>query len=106
MADHAWTPADRRRQLGEVLRHARWIKKNHRTDAFDEIIATCQRFRVQGFSDEDLKHFSRANEAPPGWVHPRSETRVQMQTEQPRLVDHLDQLKDALQDLRTWGRAD
>lgn len=106
MADHTWTPDDRRRQLGEVLRHARWIKKNHRTDAFDEIIATCQRFRVHGFTDVDLKEFSRAHETPPGWLHPRSDARMQMEIDQPRLVTHLDQLKQALYDLRTWGRVD
>lgn len=106
MADHAWSPDDRRKQLGEVLRHARWIKKNHRTDAFDEIIAACQRFRVRGFTNEDLKEFSRAHEPPPGWVHPRSDARVQMEREHPRLTAHLDQLKQALYDLRTSGRID
>ena len=106
MPDHAWTPAERRKQLGEVIRHARWIKKAYRTDAYDEIIATCQRFRVHGFTDADLKDFSRNIGTPPGWLHPRSDSRMRMEMEEPRLAEHLDRLKEALQDLRTLGYTD
>lgn len=106
VTDHLWTQADRRRQLGEVLRHARWIKKHYKTDAFDDIITTCQRFRVQGFSDADLKKFSRSVGTPPGWVHPRGDARVPMEMEHPRLMAHLDALKQVLEDLLTMGYRD
>ncbi len=58
---------------------------------------------MHGFSDVDLKEFSRANETPPGRLHPRSDTRMQMEMDQPRLVARLDQLKQAVYELRTRG---
>lgn len=103
MTDRVWTLAERRVQLAELIGHALWIKKTYDTDAYDDIVAQCQRFVDHGFTDGDLKAFSRDVGTPPGWLHHRSDGRVQMEMEQPRLAERLDRIEQLLLDLRTLG---
>lgn len=101
---HLWTVADRRAQLGELRKIAKDIKKRYRTDAYDEIIAACDEFLTKGFTEERLKAFSRQTGTPPGWVHPRSDQRSQMEQDDPALVGKLTRARDLIETLRTIGR--
>lgn len=103
MGGHLWTPEERRAHLGAILRHARWIRKKYRTDAYDDIIATCERFRRVGFSEDELKAFGRSIGSPPGWVHPRGDGYHDFAQAHPQLLDHLERLKELFEDLRTIG---
>jgi hypothetical protein len=100
--EHLWTPQDRRDQLRSVIAVAQWIKRHRQTDAYDEILAACEGFLADGFTASDLKLFSRSTGVP-GWTHPRSDERVDMEMADPQLVERLDLLRDLLHGLRTIG---
>lgn len=100
---HLWTVADRRAQLGQLRKLAREIRKRYRTDAYDTIIEGCDRFLTKGFTEDDLKAFSREVGTPPGWTHPRSDNRLEQETDDPRLVRMLDRVKELVEELRTSG---
>lgn len=101
--EHLWTVADRRAQLGQLRKLAREIRKRYRTDAYDTIIEGCHRFLTKGFTEEELKAFSREVGTPPGWTHPRSGQRTEQENDDARLVKLLDQVHRLIEDLRTIG---
>lgn len=101
--EHLWTVADRRAQLGQLRKLAREIRKRYRTDAYDAIIAACDRFLTKGFTEEDLRAFSREVGTPPGWTHPRSDQRVEQEMTDARLVRMLTRVNGLVEDLRTIG---